>query len=304
MSIRRSPRWSYWRSRIAHECDHLAASLGGSRDAVALREIAAARRVQRVEFRPLLVDGGLGVSRNGFVMFVKCNPEDAQDYDLMFKSSGGCDLPERARFTIAHEIIHTMFYDLSSTKPKPLLEASTEKELDSLEYACNYGANRLLLPKSRFESLLSSDRFSTASKVIDVSRAFRVSLDVLLIRLERTKVWSGGSGFVALVNTFSGSPVIERVAVERRAERLFQEARQGGDLRSVLSDSTLSVLGGRSERTLFSIECRSNRVQECAATCSPVNDSATRYVTVCHLLGEPKKATTRRGASSDLSANL
>src|SRR5882757_5371234 len=84
---------------------------------VDLNRIAATRAVQRIEFTPLLTDGGLAVRKDGFVIYVRCDLGQGASLTGQFTEDGtGSTLPmtiaRRARFTVAHEIAHTFFYDI------------------------------------------------------------------------------------------------------------------------------------------------------------------------------------------------
>ena len=83
---------------------------------VDLKRIAAHREVRRIEFAPLLMDGGLAVRSDGFVIYVRCDIGEGADLTARLAEDGtGSTLPQRilrrARFTIAHEIAHTFFYE-------------------------------------------------------------------------------------------------------------------------------------------------------------------------------------------------
>src|SRR6266404_4521791 len=119
---------------------------------VNLRALADKCRVKTIKFRPLIVDGALGVTPDGFEIVVRCRSFEAVELNDLFNSSpDGRQLPARivhkARFTIAHELAHTLFYDWSTTPPKRKFAVTTQKEAITLERACNRAAAALLLPK-------------------------------------------------------------------------------------------------------------------------------------------------------------
>ena len=88
MKPQRSEKWKRWRTKVTKDCNELARGLGGTAPAVALRDIARHRRITRVVFRPLLVEGGLGRRGNGFVMYVNCAAERVRDYTARFHENG------------------------------------------------------------------------------------------------------------------------------------------------------------------------------------------------------------------------
>src|SRR5581483_4819293 len=145
MTFGRSSKWRQWRQHIIDRCDQLTR---GMTPPIPLQEIFAKCHVKEVVFQPLLLEAALAVDADGFVVFVNCDDATRYTYHCAFDSvtQKGRYLPGRVRFSLAHELVHTFFYD---TKQQPYinkLSASNSKEIESLEYACNFGASNLLLP--------------------------------------------------------------------------------------------------------------------------------------------------------------
>ena len=110
----------------------------------------------------LLTDGGLAVRNGGFIIYVRCDPGEGDDLSARFEEDGtGSTLPERvrhrARFTIAHELAHTLFYDLRSLPPELKFEINAAAET-RLELACNEIAGALLLPRRLLQQRTSTVR--------------------------------------------------------------------------------------------------------------------------------------------------
>src|SRR5438445_744840 len=82
---------------------------------VDLYSIAHARRIHTIEFRSLLADGCLLADKRGFTVIL--NDSDLKTVD---PASGEKALPlnVKQRFTLAHEIAHTLTYDLTRTQPR------------------------------------------------------------------------------------------------------------------------------------------------------------------------------------------
>ena len=118
-----------------------------------LNRIAQERSIN-VRFMPLPVPGCLCTASEGFDIFVQTNVKDAQSFLEKFLSGKDNELPVRQRFTIAHEIAHTYFYDLSKRPPYMQFPPNTDKELRRMEQACDAVANRMLLPRFRGPSFL------------------------------------------------------------------------------------------------------------------------------------------------------
>src|SRR5207248_1294642 len=113
-----------------------------------LGAMARAHNVHEIDFRPLIVDGGLSLLENGFLISVRCEEAEIDQFHRCFeKDSTGRGLPPRARFTIAHEIAHTFFFDRESSPPKSLINHNDRRTLPSLEGACSRAARQLLIPE-------------------------------------------------------------------------------------------------------------------------------------------------------------
>ena len=100
------------------------ACLSGKHLPTNLGRIATRQGIREILFRPLLADGGIGLLKDGFVVYVKADPDEGESFSEQFKQDGiGLGLPRhmirRVRFTIAHEIAHTFFYDRRSRPPMP-----------------------------------------------------------------------------------------------------------------------------------------------------------------------------------------
>jgi len=95
-----------------------------------LSKLAAARGVHTIRFRPMPVDGVVEVKGSGFEIQIRSDKDQA----VPVSDVDSAALTTRERFTFAHEISHTFFYDAEfrPIRPKP------SKQL--LEALCNLGA--------------------------------------------------------------------------------------------------------------------------------------------------------------------
>jgi len=94
--------------------------------------------------------------------------------------------PSRSRnrisFSIAHEIVHTLFDDFAN-EARYRLGESSRSDAWQLEMLCNVGAAELLMPLDGFE-LLSPERV-TIDWVLGRRQELKVSTEALLLRLVR-----------------------------------------------------------------------------------------------------------------------
>ncbi len=104
----------------------------------------------------------------------------------------------RRRFTLAHELAHTFFFDLTCSPPVYKGEDSP-REQRVVERLCNEGANALLLPDrllTKHSRKISSLSLTSLRKI---SRAFDVSLQSCCIALERIGFWRPFRGQVVIL---------------------------------------------------------------------------------------------------------
>lgn len=109
----------------------------------------------------------------------------------------------RARFSVAHEIVHTLFPDCSETIRYRLPYHSGEGDSWQLEMLCNIGAAEILMPVgSGLECPINRDDFA---KLLDLRDKYKVSTEALLLRLARL---CGLTVFAASCSPLRGQPTI------------------------------------------------------------------------------------------------
>lgn len=130
-----------------------------------LTAILSNRRISRLDVRQIPVDGRLLVRESGFIIQLKPSADT------------------RRRFSLAHEIAHTLLYDIGSTVPNKLFH---DVKPDEEEVFCNMVAAELLMPTN-----LVLERFRKASqnqtnqiKLIRImASTFRVSIETMSRRI-------------------------------------------------------------------------------------------------------------------------
>ncbi|EJM29539.1 ImmA/IrrE family metallo-endopeptidase [Pseudomonas sp. GM25] len=113
---------------------------------------------------------------------------DIPDARLLASEDGGRHLEYnpmrprgRLRFSIAHEIAHTLFDDWDHEVRHRNGDTATQKDNWQLEVLCNIGAAELLMPLGSFTELAGEEL--SIQKVMDVRKSFDVSVEACLIRL-------------------------------------------------------------------------------------------------------------------------
>jgi hypothetical protein len=230
----------------------------------------------------------LGRRGNGFVVYVKSDPELVDDYRAQFYDGDDAELPPRIRFTIAHEIVHTLFFDRNKNPPRPLVTGNHHEELESLEQTCDYGAGRLLMPKDRFDSVLECADFLMPNSLADIASRFRVSIPAFLVRLGQHNLWGTQSGAIAIVNRYSGITRIEKFVCDLNSTALFPGVEANVDARRLIYNARLNLFGGPESETSIAIPCRHGFSQICKVACMPLSDARSRWLLTIRVEGQSK----------------
>lgn len=164
---------------------HLAAQLArlscGQRDGAVPVRLAGPARSRRISAVKRVVPRSAGKTsdfsaslvpdRDGFVVLVNADHPST-----------------RQRFSVAHEIVHTFFYDIDKTPPMrpPAIARPDEHE----ERLCDRGAAELLVPTDALKKralVLASG----AEAVVALATEFDVSTQVMARRLVEDDLWPG-----------------------------------------------------------------------------------------------------------------
>jgi len=140
----------------------------------------AHERSANVRFMPLPVPGCLCSTSSGFDIFVQTHVKDSKGFSEKFVSGNDNQLPVRHRFTIAHEIAHTYFYDLSKQPPSMQFPPNADKELRRMEKACDAIANRMLLPKLILEDFVKKNDPTDPNRLRELAGKSAVSPQVVV----------------------------------------------------------------------------------------------------------------------------
>jgi len=295
-----SPKWVSWQARVFSKADNLAARFGGRTPPMPLAEIAREQRVHRFVFCEMPVDGGLVVEQDGFTIYVACDDTVAANCRAKMENRGdaGRSLAPRMRFTIAHEVIHTLFYDLGRQKPVRLISAKHRKELDSLERTCNQGAARLLIPDRFLEPALQDLKQCDADHLKGLCQEFRVSAEALVHRFEHSHLWLQRGIAVLVVEQAEAQSIIRGAAMDGPMKMLFPQA-AFGEVASVIGHyPDLAVFGGCQNKLTVNISSKmasKAASQKCVISCSEVSESPRQFLITIQRIGEPRFLCERHG---------
>lgn len=246
--------------KLAAEAEALACHSSQNKFPVLLRALAKRRKVTAVDFHPLLVDAMLTTHPSGFRILFNSNDANPETLgELYMNEAPGSLLPPRLRFSLAHELAHTLFYDLSQGRPvvSKLLKAGGQRTaLENLEFSCNKIAAHLLLPSSLLRAVFKTRESFYPTALISLARTAGVSTEVLVRRLnEISSLFLGCSfyGCVALLSEWEDHIKIDAVARPKdliiASELLL--LRPGEEWQMKAADGTAVIPGSLPEKKII-----------------------------------------------------
>jgi hypothetical protein len=146
-----------------------------------------------VEEREMIPEAAMQVKGGRFHIYLQSN----------FKDLPG--ITSRRRFSLAHEIGHTLFYEKRDGKLKPRKDAPKG---DGLEAACHKAASMILVPNKALRAEVRQRKLDVTSSIVELAGRFEVSIEVMLRRLNDLGVFE--SGWVPILTRRSG----EELAIE------------------------------------------------------------------------------------------
>ncbi|HTR40060.1 MAG TPA: ImmA/IrrE family metallo-endopeptidase [Pseudomonadales bacterium] len=204
---------------VFSEVDAIASRISKQEFPILLRPIAELRKVTSVDFCPLLVDAALITHPDGFRILLNSDGGRASELKERFNNeSRERMMHPRWRFSIAHELAHTFFYDISKKRPqlaKTFTSGGGRAALDNLERNCNKIASHLLLPTAMFRKEFLRLKAITPETVLSFAQRAGVSLQALLIRLNQSDslfVRRYYRGCIVLIKQYEGGTVIRAIA--------------------------------------------------------------------------------------------
>lgn len=232
--------------KLLVDADNIATLASGNEFPVPLSPIAKRRRVTQVDFSPLLVDAMLTTHSEGFRILLNPNEADPEKLKSFYQSEGsGKLLPTRLRFSLAHELAHTFFYDFAEGRPevvKAFRPGGGRTALENLEKYCNTIAAHLLLPTPMVKTWFLKHQSFSPQKLLEFATEAGVSIEALIHRLsEMTSVFLDTSFYGCIILLKRGTDGIKIAAMAR--PRNMSIARELGLMR-VGKDWSLSDHGG------------------------------------------------------------
>jgi hypothetical protein len=165
----------YWQAD--NWADFLPNTLGISQPPVDLYAIARNQRVKRLGFRFIIPRGLLLPVEGGFEVYLR--DQNRKDFDILGREPKDL-LSPRQRFSLAHEIAHTLFYKFSDSVPAPDDTVSNGSQLENI---CNRTAMHILVPTCLLKREVDDYEKIDATIVRWLAARFRTSLTVIIERL-------------------------------------------------------------------------------------------------------------------------
>ena len=166
-----------------------------------------------VRYVPMIPEGVFAIEKAQAVIYLQSN----------FMTEPSARL--RQRFTFAHEICHSLFYDLCRDPPSVL--RGTPRG-DSLESLCHHGAGQLLVPLEQLLTAVGTEGVSSVDDILNLTRSFDVSLDVMIRRIAKVEQSrSVDAAFVLARRDGSGEWRVSAAALDRSFRTFAAEPKIG-----------------------------------------------------------------------------
>lgn len=147
--------------------------------------------VLSIEHRPMVPEGVLTPVPGGFRIYLQSN----------FTNQSGTNF--RRRFTLAHELVHTFFYDRNVGVPRRVRGSPRGSTLERL---CHMGASQILVPDVLLrQALRPTGQVESAESILKLARLFSVSVEVMVRRLHELGLVAGEKFAAILVDSGNGS---------------------------------------------------------------------------------------------------
>ncbi len=164
--------------------DYLLASAGKVKriePPVDLFDLARIQRVTAVDLRPMLPTGGLSCRSSGFVIYVQdLARSEPSEVAVARPITDRPRMTTRQRFTMAHELGHTLLFQ-TSDPPQPRAGSPKGAKLEAL---CHRAARRILMPPKLVAAEIAKRPRLDTRNIRDLAQLFDVSVEVVLRRCD------------------------------------------------------------------------------------------------------------------------
>lgn len=225
-----SNKWKVLRKRAEAMATRLTVDIGLGDLPIALNQITQKQNTD-VMFQPLLIEGGIALVEGGFRIYVSTPREQVGLMRDNFQNpeDGGRSFPSRIRFTVAHELAHTFFFDTMGHDqlPKEVAIGHHPSETNSLERECDRAAGMMLVPRHLLELLLREERVDVLNPLIirTLASRFAVSIECLVIQMQPFILKDSRAGGVLVLESVDSSYRVRTYALTSLAHPFFARFR-------------------------------------------------------------------------------
>ncbi|PYK95015.1 MAG: hypothetical protein DME36_03475 [Verrucomicrobia bacterium] len=157
-------------------------------------QFASSCGVLNIEYRRMIPEAVLTAVEDGFIVYLQDN------FILPNRNK------LRERFSLAHELAHTFFYDRSQEVPKPMKGSPRGEKLERL---CHLAASEILIPSPLLKKELEKrGKVESAEALLAVAAHFDVSLEVLMRKLHESRLFQEEEFAAVLVDSVAGKQTI------------------------------------------------------------------------------------------------
>lgn len=272
--------WPYLRRKALEEAETLGAWSNSGRLPTAIRRIAEKQLVKEIQFTPLLVEGAISVEVDGFLISIRSDERESKDLRERLRSDPtGRRLSHRVRFTIAHEVAHTFFFDLKTQPLKSKVNLENPKTLRTLETACHLIAGALLLPRHIFEKEFAAKNLHQPDTLSEIARAAWISKSALVSRFSSLNPAALPRAILASVRRREDELVIEALWRHYSFREMFPKLRPGIPLRLGIAKQkklkALQVYGGSFSRVRLDVPVDTGTSESWLISIESTADSVT-----------------------------
>lgn len=288
-----SKDWRNWRRRVTNLAEALALEHGGNRLPIPLREIAERRCVKHVVFQPMWLDGSTSVYRDGFTVYIRAEEWQVADFQRRWDNpeDSGRSLPTRTRFTVAHEICHTFFFDIDKPITECRVDVKRKKTIQNVERECNLGAARMLLPERFLKSRASRGNLWDVESLVELRREAGVSPSCLLNRLKHSSAKNEESRVIAYIVKEGDDFRIHELLMPLQLKRLFPKMAKDSFVKQYLYEPDLILWGGSDSEVVTDMSvltAKRKAVQRCVISATRVYGGNESFFFAVYLKGGPR----------------
>lgn len=156
--------------------------------------LASSCGVLKIEYRSMIPEAVLAPMEGGFTIYLQNN------FVVPNMRKG------RERFSLAHELAHTFFYNRNLRIPKPMKDSPRGERL---EHLCQVAASEILLPSPLLKKELERrGKVESVESLFDLAQYFDVSLEALMRRLHESRLFEEEKFAAILVDSANGKQII------------------------------------------------------------------------------------------------